>query len=131
MSTQSITLTELPNRNPAPSGNPITNSSEPLDINFAEDENAAGASGQYPRADGGKDAWLFLAGCFAVEMLVWYVLQREVCQCSVVRFHLAAEMSSVQDHQGDEGVRWRLIAMLKEFISFLKWLYTQVTSFVS
>jgi len=74
MSTQSITLTELPNRNPAPSGNPITDSSEPLDVNFAEDENGAGASGQYPRADGGKDAWLFLAGCFAVEMLVWYVL---------------------------------------------------------
>ncbi|KAI9873805.1 MAG: hypothetical protein M1830_010590 [Pleopsidium flavum] len=24
-----------------------------------------------PRADGGKDAWLFLAGCFTVEALVW------------------------------------------------------------
>jgi len=24
-----------------------------------------------PRADGGKDAWLFLAGCFSIEALVW------------------------------------------------------------
>lgn len=24
-----------------------------------------------PRADGGKDAWLFLAGAFAIEALVW------------------------------------------------------------
>ncbi len=24
-----------------------------------------------PRVDGGKDAWLFLAGCFTVEALVW------------------------------------------------------------
>jgi MFS family permease len=24
-----------------------------------------------PRADGGKDAWLFLAGCFCIEALVW------------------------------------------------------------
>ncbi|KAI9729229.1 MAG: hypothetical protein M1834_007021 [Cirrosporium novae-zelandiae] len=24
-----------------------------------------------PRADGGKDAWLFLAGCFTIEALVW------------------------------------------------------------
>lgn len=24
-----------------------------------------------PPADGGKDAWLFLAGCFTIEMLLW------------------------------------------------------------
>lgn len=24
-----------------------------------------------PRADGGKQAWLFLAGCFVIEALVW------------------------------------------------------------
>jgi hypothetical protein len=24
-----------------------------------------------PRADGGKEAWLFLAGCFTIEALVW------------------------------------------------------------
>ena len=24
-----------------------------------------------PRADGGKDAWLALAGCFVLEALVW------------------------------------------------------------
>ena len=24
-----------------------------------------------PQADGGKDAWLFLAACFIVEALVW------------------------------------------------------------
>ncbi|KAI9807558.1 MAG: hypothetical protein M1825_005498 [Sarcosagium campestre] len=26
---------------------------------------------QLPRADSGKDAWLFLAGCFCIEALVW------------------------------------------------------------
>ena len=24
-----------------------------------------------PRADGGRDAWLFLAGCFCIEALTW------------------------------------------------------------
>lgn len=24
-----------------------------------------------PEADGGRDAWLFLAGCFMVEALIW------------------------------------------------------------
>ena len=24
-----------------------------------------------PRTDGGKDAWLVLAGCFVMEVLVW------------------------------------------------------------
>lgn len=24
-----------------------------------------------PPVDGGKDAWLFLAGCFTIEMLLW------------------------------------------------------------
>jgi hypothetical protein len=24
-----------------------------------------------PRADGGRDAWLFLAGCFVFEALIW------------------------------------------------------------
>ncbi|KAK3671385.1 hypothetical protein LTR78_008663 [Recurvomyces mirabilis] len=24
-----------------------------------------------PRADGGKDAWLFLASCFVLEALIW------------------------------------------------------------
>lgn len=24
-----------------------------------------------PRADGGKDAWLFLAACFVLEMMIW------------------------------------------------------------
>lgn len=32
-----------------------------------------------PKADGGKDAWLFLAGCFCIEALTWgeciYLLQ--------------------------------------------------------
>lgn len=24
-----------------------------------------------PRVDGGKDAWLFLCGCFTIEALIW------------------------------------------------------------
>lgn len=27
--------------------------------------------GPLPRVDGGKDAWLFLAGCFLIEALTW------------------------------------------------------------
>lgn len=27
-----------------------------------------------PPADGGRSAWLFLAGCFAVEALMWGIL---------------------------------------------------------
>jgi len=73
MSAQAITLTQLPPQGDVQPVDSAGTSHEPLDVNFAEDEQAAGASSQYPRADGGKDAWLFLAGCFAVEMLVWYV----------------------------------------------------------
>ena len=35
-----------------------------------------------PKADGGKDAWLFLAGCFCIEALTWGEC---VCAASVVR----------------------------------------------
>lgn len=34
--------------------------------NGQEYENAS-----LPKADGGKDAWLFLAGCFCIEALTW------------------------------------------------------------
>lgn len=27
--------------------------------------------GNNPRVDGGRDAWLFLAGCFVFEALIW------------------------------------------------------------
>ena len=41
-----------------------------------EDEDSQFENGQLhefslPRADGAKDAWLFLAGCFALEALIW------------------------------------------------------------
>lgn len=29
------------------------------------------SDGDIPRADGGKDAWLFLAACFLFEALIW------------------------------------------------------------
>lgn len=29
------------------------------------------AEDDLPRADGGKDAWLFLAACFVFEALIW------------------------------------------------------------
>jgi len=35
-----------------------------------------------PQADGGRDAWLFLAACFVVEALVW----GEYCTLSSVYF---------------------------------------------
>jgi len=76
---QTITLTQLPTQGDIQPIDGAEASHEPLDVNFAEDEQAAGTCSQYPRADGGKDAWLFLAGCFAVEMLVWYVQLKPYC----------------------------------------------------
>lgn len=43
-----------------------------LDVDFAQDDSSV--AGAYPRVDGGREAWLFLAGAFTIEMLVWYVL---------------------------------------------------------
>jgi hypothetical protein len=34
---------------------------EPADVNLIS----------LPRADGGKDAWMFLASCFVLEMIIW------------------------------------------------------------
>lgn len=34
-------------------------------------EHSEGPEFSLPHADGGKDAWLFLAACFVVEALVW------------------------------------------------------------
>ena len=34
-------------------------------------EESHGQEFSLPQADGGRDAWLFLAGCFAIEALVW------------------------------------------------------------
>jgi hypothetical protein len=41
--------------------------SENVDLEGGSQEQAT----KLPRADGGKDAWLFLAGCFVFEDLVW------------------------------------------------------------
>ena len=37
----------------------------------SQDGNGRRQEFSLPRADGGKDAWLFLAGCFMIEALVW------------------------------------------------------------
>jgi hypothetical protein len=34
-------------------------------------DTVAEASLKLPKVDGGKDAWLFLVGCFVFEALVW------------------------------------------------------------
>lgn len=36
-----------------------------------ENEQPHGPEFSLPRADGGKDAWLFLACCFCIEALIW------------------------------------------------------------
>ena len=35
------------------------------------DRSIAHTTNNVPRADGGKHAWLFLAGCFVFEALIW------------------------------------------------------------
>jgi len=54
------------------------------------DEQAQFENGQLhefslPRADGGKDAWLFLAGCFTLEALIWGKSSSGTCSSS---YHL-------------------------------------------
>ena len=51
-----------------------TSESRPESINLeilTSDAEANTQSQTLPRADGGKDAWLALAGCFILEGLVW------------------------------------------------------------
>ncbi|MCJ1380082.1 hypothetical protein MMC17_003185 [Xylographa soralifera] len=38
---------------------------------YQNGDEARGQEFSLPQADGGRDAWLFLAGCFAIEALVW------------------------------------------------------------
>ena len=47
-----------------------SNSTEGLRRRFPAQENAR-REFTLPQADTGKDAWLFLAGCFMVEALIW------------------------------------------------------------
>lgn len=45
---------------------------QPEDGRLRATQNRSGAHEfSLPPADGGKDAWLFLAACFVVEALVW------------------------------------------------------------
>jgi hypothetical protein len=39
-----------------------------------DDAVIARSATKLPRADGGRDAWLFLVGCFVFEALVWGIL---------------------------------------------------------
>lgn len=48
------------------------------------------SSGSLPRADGGKDAWWFLAGCFLIEALTWGKHEPRLltrCYCKSYPFH--------------------------------------------
>ena len=49
------------------------NEIELQDMSMVINDNSPNAELQFflPRADGGGQAWLFLAGCFAIEALVW------------------------------------------------------------
>lgn len=60
------------------------------------DEQAQFENGQLhefslPRADGGKDAWLFLAGCFTLEALIW----GKVLQAHALRHTIYASSTDV------------------------------------
>ncbi|KAJ9296497.1 hypothetical protein DTO271G3_5195 [Paecilomyces variotii] len=41
------------------------------DSYFQQSDHTSQQQRQLPRADGGKDAWLFLAACFMIEALIW------------------------------------------------------------
>ena len=58
---------------------PQPRSTSILDINLEADDQELqtaehGQEFSLPEADGGKEAWLFLAGCFMVEAIVWGAL---------------------------------------------------------
>lgn len=46
---------------------------------FADAASEPGIAQSLPRADGGKDAWLFLMGGFMIESLVWGELILYLC----------------------------------------------------
>jgi len=48
---------------------PLSNSQEEIENQQLDEQH--GLEFSLPQADGGKDAWLFLAACFIVEALVW------------------------------------------------------------
>ena len=55
---------------------PRPTSMRAIETNLDADGQAAepierGQAFSLPEADGGRDAWLFLAGCFMVEAMVW------------------------------------------------------------
>ena len=54
-----------------PLGEEGNRQSRPEGMNSHGEEGNHGLEFSLPRADGGKDAWLFLVGAFAIEALVW------------------------------------------------------------
>jgi hypothetical protein len=43
-----------------------------------DDAVVGGNATKLPRTDGGRDAWLFLVGCFVFEALVWGIFPIEI-----------------------------------------------------
>jgi hypothetical protein len=71
---------------PGQSQSSISRESVPIDTHHTEDawhteqqlpaDIGEREQANLPRADGGKEAWLFLCGCFTIEALVWGRLER-------------------------------------------------------
>lgn len=49
-------------------------------------------TGTARKADGGKDAWLFLAACTVVEALVWGLSRIFLVLCSIITSHFCDEL---------------------------------------
>lgn len=56
---------------PSPAMSMQMRSSSEEEMGTQQPDERHGPEFSLPQADGGKDAWLFLAACFVVEALVW------------------------------------------------------------
>jgi hypothetical protein len=72
---------ELDSRMPAPAPTVIEESQQTNDRDGNDTHTGTLHEFSLPPTDTGKDAWLFLAACWAVEALVWGTCPRPFCSC--------------------------------------------------
>jgi len=66
-----VVLTRVSSKDSGIQQNPSTIEFGQLDDAEKGSDRSAANTTNVPRVDGGKHAWLFLAGCFVFEALIW------------------------------------------------------------
>ena len=69
-----------------------------------------------PRADGGKDAWLFLAGCFTLEALIWGQFFKHMASgFSSSRTNTCLHLSELTPGYARVSLRIRCVSILLQY----------------